>query len=258
MLTRTEILAQSASVDEAGRGHLPRHVAIIMDGNGRWAESRGLPRSFGHRKGVEAVRRTVRHAARRGIGYLTLYAFSIENWNRPEAEVGELMSLIRRYIDTDLEELATNDIRIRVIGARQGLSAALLEAIERAERRTAGNGGMTLVVAFNYGGRNEIVRAARRAARAAIEDGIAPDAIDEATFAGLMDTASFPDPDLLIRTSGEQRISNFLLWQCAYAEFVFTEAMWPEFDEAEFDRAIENFRLRDRRFGELPARFGAR
>jgi undecaprenyl diphosphate synthase len=200
----------------------------------------------------------VRHASRRGIGVLTLYAFSRENWNRPEGEVDELMSLMRRYIDTDLEELAEHGIRIRVIGSRDGLSGKLAAMIERAESRTAANDGMTLQVAFNYGGRDEIVRAARRAARAAAAGEVDPGAIDEASFAGFMDTAAVPDPDLLIRTSGEQRISNFLLWQCAYAEFVFSEAMWPEFDEDAFDAALDVFRLRERRFGEVSARAARR
>ncbi len=249
MLDRTP----SGGAPAADAAALPRHVAIIMDGNGRWAARRGLPRSFGHRKGIDAVRRTVRHASARGISCLTLYAFSMENWNRPEREVGELMSLMRTYIDGDLSELSEAGVRIRVIGARERLTPGLLEMIAKAEGETAGNDGMMLQVAFNYGGRDEIVRAARRALAA----GVAPDDLTEQRLSAFLDTAGVPDPDLVIRTSGERRISNFLLWQCAYAEFVFAEAMWPEFDEALFDRALEDYRARERRFGELPAGAGA-
>jgi undecaprenyl diphosphate synthase len=220
-----------------------------MDGNGRWAGQRGLPRTFGHRKGVEAVRRAVRHAGERGIGILTLFAFSRENWSRPPSEVGELMSLLRRYIRSDLEELVDNGVKVSVIGGREDLEPDLLRMIEEAETRTAGNNALQLVLAFNYGGRDEIVRAARRAAEAVARGELAPAALDEAAFAGFLDTGRWPDPDLVIRTSGELRISNFLLWQSAYAEYAFPKVLWPDFDEALFDEAIADYATRQRRFG---------
>ncbi|WMS41181.1 isoprenyl transferase [Acuticoccus sp. MNP-M23] len=231
---------------------VPRHVAIIMDGNGRWAGRRGLPRTLGHRKGVESVRRIVRHAGNRGVGVLTLYAFSRENWNRPKAEVSELMGLLQRYIRSDLEELVEQGVRVQVIGGRHDLNSTLLGMIENAEARTAHNDRMHLVLAFNYGGRDEIVRAARRAAEAVARGELAVEALDEARFAGFLDTGTLPDPDLVIRTSGEQRISNFLLWQSAYAEYSFPDALWPDFDEAMFDEALRDFAGRERRFGTVP------
>ncbi len=231
---------------------VPRHVAIIMDGNGRWAGRRGLPRTFGHRKGVESVRRIVRHAGNRGIGVLTLYAFSRENWKRPKAEVSELMGLLQRYIRSDLDELVAQGVRVQVIGGRNDLDKSLLDMIENAEARTAANDRMHLVLAFNYGGRDEIVRAARRAAEAVARGELAVEALDEGAFAGFLDTGALPDPDLVIRTSGEQRISNFLLWQSAYAEYAFPCALWPDFDEAMFDEALRDFASRERRFGTVP------
>jgi undecaprenyl diphosphate synthase len=230
----------------------PRHVAIIMDGNGRWAGGRGLPRTFGHRKGVEAVRRIVRHAGERGVEVLTLFAFSRENWSRPRAEVSELMTLLRRYIRSDLEELVESGARITVIGAREDLDPDLLALIEDVEGRTAGNDRMRLVFAFNYGGRDEIVRAARRAALAVQRGEILPAEIDEAAFARYLDTGGLPDPDLVIRTSGELRVSNFLLWQSAYAEYVFPKVLWPDFDETMFDEALADYATRQRRFGAVP------
>lgn len=228
---------------------LPRHVAIIMDGNGRWAEKRGFPRTFGHRKGVEAVRRTVRHAGSRGIDMLTLFAFSRENWNRPAAEVSELMGLLRRFIESDLKELVENGVKVDVIGSRDDLDPELRGLIESAEERTRHNAALRLVLAFNYGGRDEIVRAARRAAEAIARGELRADQLDESAFAGFLDTGRLPDPDLVIRTSGEKRVSNFLLWQCAYAEFTFPTTLWPDFDEAAFDAALADFATRQRRFG---------
>ena len=220
-----------------------------MDGNGRWAGRRGLPRTFGHRKGVEAVRRTVRHAGERNIEVLTLFAFSKENWNRPKTEVSELMSLLQRYIRSDLDELVENGVRVKVIGGRADLQPHLTQLIDDAEGRTAGNDRMQLVLAFNYGGRDEIVRATRRAMQAAIRGDLPPEALDEETFASFLDTDGLPDPDLLIRTSGEIRLSNFLLWQLAYAEFVFVDTYWPDFNKADYEEAIAEFQRRNRRFG---------
>lgn len=231
---------------------LPRHVAIIMDGNGRWASRRGLPRTFGHRQGVEGVRRTVRHAGTRGIAYLTLFAFSKENWSRPKGEVSELMGLLERYIRSDLEELVEQGVRITVIGGREDLSRQIIALIDEAEGRTAGNDRMQLALAFNYGGRDEIVRAMRRAMAAVAAGTLAPEALDETSFASFLDTAGLPDPDLVIRTSGEKRISNFLLWQSAYAEYVFPAVLWPDFSAAHFDEALADFACRQRRFGAAP------
>ncbi|MEM7693523.1 MAG: isoprenyl transferase [Pseudomonadota bacterium] len=231
--------------------NVPRHVAIIMDGNGRWAGKRGLPRTLGHRKGVEAVRRAVRHAGARGLECLTLYAFSRENWRRPPTEVSELMSLLQRYIKSDLDELVAEGVKIRVIGARDDLSDGLRNLIETAEARSQSNQRMHLVLAFNYGGRDEIVRAVRRAHEAIAQGELSADALTEATFATFLDTGGLPDPDLVIRTSGELRISNFLLWQSAYAEYAFPQTLWPDFDEALFDEALADYAHRQRRFGKV-------
>lgn len=230
---------------------LPRHVAVIMDGNGRWASRRGLPRVEGHRQGVEAVRRCVRAAAEAGIGYLTLYAFSAENWRRPAMEVTVLMGLLKRYIRSDLEKLHEAGIRIRIIGDREGLSDDILYLLNECESRTRENSGMTLVVAFNYGGRLEITRAVRRLAEQVAAGALAPDDIDEKVFGSALDTADIPDPDLVIRTSGEQRVSNFLPWQSVYAEYVFLPDLWPDFSEAVLARALSEYARRERRFGGL-------
>ena len=227
----------------------PRHVAIIMDGNGRWAQARGLPRFEGHRRGVEAVRRTVRAAIDRGVPFLTIYSFSTENWSRPADEVSMLMGLLKRFIRNDLADLHANDVRVRVIGSREGLPGDIRALLTEAEELTKGNPGLTLVVAFNYGGRQEIVEAAKRLAAAAAAGALDPGAISESLFEGELDTAGIPDPDLIIRTSGEQRLSNFLLWQAAYAEFVFMPLHWPEFDRAAFDSALEQYAARERRYG---------
>lgn len=230
----------------------PQHVAIIMDGNGRWARSRGLPRTFGHRQGVEAVKRVVRAAAELEIPYLTLFGFSSENWNRPVEEVQELMRLLRMYLRSETAELHRNNIRLRVIGSRAELDQDIVTMIEQAESLTADNDGITVTVALNYGGRHEILKAASDWALACRESGIEPtlDAAEEYMPCHFMTTGT-PDPDILIRTSGEQRISNFLLWQCAYAEFVFIETLWPDFSKADLESAINDFRNRERRFGAL-------
>ena len=230
---------------------LPRHVAIIMDGNGRWAERRGLPRARGHRQGVETVRDIARCARDMGVEYLTLFSFSTENWARPKTEIGELFTLLKLFVKRDLAELHHNNCRVRIIGERNGLPDDILPLLLDAEKLTAGNTGQTLVIAFNYGSRNEIVRAAARLAQMAVNGEIDPDAIDQTAFESQLETAGIPDPDLVIRTSGEHRLSNFLLWQAAYAEYVFPETLWPDFTETEFRAAIEQFCSRDRRFGGL-------
>ena len=227
----------------------PRHVAIIMDGNGRWAQARGLPRYEGHRRGVEAVRRSVRAAIEIGVSYLTIYSFSTENWSRPPDEVMLLMGLLKRFIRNDLAELHANDVRVRVIGGREGLPGDIATLLTEAEELTHNNRGLTLVVAFNYGGRQEIVDAARRLAAMAAAGVLDPKAIGVDYFARSLSTCDIPDPDLIIRTSGEQRLSNFLLWQAAYAEFVFLPLHWPDFDRAAFEFAIDEYYTRDRRYG---------
>ncbi|MFZ4070472.1 MAG: isoprenyl transferase [Caulobacterales bacterium] len=227
----------------------PRHVAIIMDGNGRWAKKRGRPRTFGHSEGVEALRRTVEAAGQLGVSYLTVYGFSTENWTRPPDEVNALFDLLRLYVGRDLERLAREGVRIRVIGERDGLTTDIIDIIERAEARTQTNQALHLTIAFNYGAQSEIVRAVRRIAQAAASGALAPDAITAATLSAYLDTADLPDPDLVIRTSGEQRISNFLLWQAAYAEFVFLDVLWPDFNRAAFEQALREYHGRNRRFG---------
>jgi undecaprenyl diphosphate synthase len=227
----------------------PRHVAIIMDGNGRWALARGLPRSEGHRRGVEAVRRAVRAASENGVSFLTIYSFSTENWSRPPDEVTLLMGLLKRFIRNDLAELHANDVRVRVIGSRDGLAADIAALLDEAEDLTRFNRGLTLVVAFNYGGRQEIVEAARRLAALAAAGRLDPQAIGVEHFARSLSTSDIPDPDLIIRTSGEQRLSNFLLWQAAYAEFVFLPIHWPDFDRAAFQSALDEYFSRERRYG---------
>lgn len=231
----------------------PRHVAIIMDGNGRWAKARGRPRAFGHARGVEAVRRVVEAAGEMGVRHLTLFSFSTENWNRPADEVGALFELMRRYVEADLETLKGRGVRVRIIGRRDNLSADLRTIIERAESGTRHNRDFHLTIAFNYGGRDEIVRAARDLARAAKAGELDPEAIDSDAFAAGLDTADLPDVDLVIRTSGEQRISNFLLWQAAYAELLFLDVLWPDFEPKHLAAAIESFQQRERRYGGVDA-----
>ncbi len=253
----SEAKASAIPTAQGGPGDcVPGHVAIIMDGNGRWAGLRGLPRIEGHRRGVEAVRRAVRAAGELGIRYLTIYSFSTENWRRPAQEVADLMGLLKRFIRNDLAELHANNVRVRVIGDREGLAPDIGALLREAEDLTRGNGGLTLVVAFNYGGRQEIARAVRAIARAVKEGRLDPERIDMATIEGALDTRGIPDPDLVIRTSGEQRLSNFLPWQTAYSEFVFLPEFWPDFDHSVFKAAINQYVGRERRFGGLSAKAG--
>jgi len=226
-----------------------RHIAIIMDGNGRWAKARGLPRTFGHRAGVNALKRTVEAAADFGVQWLTVFGFSTENWRRPAPEVNELMGLMKAYVESDLERLAREGVRVRVIGRRDGLAADVLEVIERAERRTAQNDRFHLQVAFNYGGRADIAEAARRYAQAIIAGDIAGDQTDEAAFDRFLSTAQGPPLDLIIRTSGERRLSNFLLWEAAYAELVFQDILWPDYGPDALRAAIDEYQGRERRYG---------
>jgi undecaprenyl diphosphate synthase len=231
--------------------HTPAHVAIIMDGNGRWAHARGLPRIEGHRRGVEAVRRTVRSAIERGVRYLTIYSFSSENWRRPPDEVAMLMGLLKRFIRNDLAELNQNGVRVRIIGQRDTLAPDILSLLVEAESLTRDNRGLALTVAFNYGARQEIVEAARRLAIDVREGRLEANSVSQDEFAARLDTAGLPDPDLIIRTSGEMRLSNFLLWQSAYAELVFLPILWPDFDDAAFVSALDQYAARERRFGAL-------
>jgi undecaprenyl diphosphate synthase len=228
---------------------LPRHIAIVMDGNGRWAQRRKRPRTFGHQAGQKSLHRIVEHCARIGVGHLTVFAFSSENWNRPTREVNRLMELFLRALDKEARELHENDIRIRFIGDRSAFDAVLQQKMAEAESLTGHNRRMSLNVAANYGGRWDIVNAARELARQAAAGEIGPEAIDSDRFADATALAPAPDPDLFVRTGGEMRISNFLLWQCAYTELYFTPVLWPDFGPAELDDAIDAFRARERRFG---------
>jgi undecaprenyl diphosphate synthase len=232
----------------------PRHVAIIMDGNGRWARDRGLPRTLGHRQGVEAVRRTVRASIELGISYLTIFSFSSENWKRPLEEIDDLMGLMKRFIRRDLADLHKAGVRIRMIGERQQVDSELMSLIDEAVEVTASNTVMTLIIAFNYGARGEIAWAARRLAEAVAAGTMTASDITEERLGNALGTAGVPDPDLLIRTSGEMRLSNFLLWQTAYTEFVFLDTYWPDFDRAVLEGAIAEYRARERRFGGLSKR----
>jgi undecaprenyl diphosphate synthase len=234
--------------------NVPRHVAIIMDGNGRWASMRGLPRSAGHKQGVEALRDAVRTAADLGIEFLTIYSFSSENWSRPASEVSFLLELLRRFISMDVAELHRAGVKIAVIGERQGLDPHIVQLLDEAEALTRENTKLKLIVAFNYGSRQEITRAARKIAEKVAEGRIDPEDITPAVLANHLDTGGIPDPDLLIRTGGEQRLSNYLLWQCAYTEFVFMPEYWPDFTAEVFRRAVADFQTRERRFGGLNAR----
>ena len=251
-MSREELLAwipaghpDEALVGQINLDRLPVHVAIIMDGNGRWAAQRHLPRVEGHRAGIDAVRDTVETAARLGIGVLTLFAFSVENWKRPPSEVSTLMLLLKRYLRSELKTLLTNDIRFNVIGRMEDLAPDIQDELRAAIERTASSRGMLFNIALNYGGRAEIVDAARRA----IESGIDPEELDEERFASFLYTASQPDPDLLIRTSGEMRVSNYLLWQIAYAEIYVTETLWPDFRRRHFIDAVLAYQKRERRYG---------
>ena len=258
-MSRTDLLdavapgsAEEALVRSLDFSRLPRHIAIIMDGNGRWAATRHLPRVEGHRAGIEAVRATVETSARLGIAVLTLYAFSVENWKRPDAEIRALMALLKQYLRLELKTLLRHNIRFRVIGQRDRLDADVRDELEMAERRTETNTGMLFNIALSYGGRAEIVDAARRA----IREGIPAESLDEARFGELLYTAGQPDPDLLIRTSGEMRVSNFLLWQIAYAEIWVTDALWPDFRARHLLEALIDYQKRDRRYGAVPTRVG--
>ena len=228
---------------------MPRHVAIIMDGNGRWARARGLPRIAGHRQGAEAVRRTVVSGLELGIEYLTIFAFSSENWKRPEREIDDLMGLLRLYLRAEIGELSRQGVRVRFIGDRNRLSRDIRSLIDEAERTTDANQAITLTIALNYGSRQEIVRAVRRLARDVATGALVPEDVDEAMFGRYLDTSEMPDPDLLIRTSGEQRLSNFLLWQSAYTELVYLPTLWPDFEKADLENAVVAFQRRERRYG---------
>jgi undecaprenyl diphosphate synthase len=228
---------------------LPRHIAIIMDGNGRWAKARGLPRIAGHRSGAEAVRRTVTAAGELGIPYLTLFGFSSENWKRPSAEVQDLMVLLRHYLRREIAELQRNGVRLKVIGQLTRLAPDIVGMIARAESLTRENSQITLTIALSYGGRAEIVAAVQAIATQVARGSLAAENVDEDCLARHLFTADIPDPDLLIRTSGEQRISNFLLWQCAYSELVFTKTLWPDFSRKDLEQAIDDYCGRERRYG---------
>ncbi|HXC93247.1 MAG TPA: isoprenyl transferase [Geobacteraceae bacterium] len=228
---------------------LPRHIAIIMDGNGRWAKSRMLPRIMGHRKGVETVREIVEECSTIGIGYLTLFAFSAENWSRPKTEVRSLMTLLKKYIKMEVPLMMRNNIRFNVIGSRSDLPDDVAYALDDARRVTSGNSGMTLTLALSYGSRQELLDASRRIAADILDGSLKPGDVTEDLFSSYLYTSGLPDPDLLIRTSGEMRISNFLLWQLAYSELYFTDINWPDFNRKELKKAITDFQLRERRFG---------
>jgi undecaprenyl diphosphate synthase len=234
--------------DAASRA-LPRHIAIIMDGNGRWAQSRGLPRIAGHRRGAEAVRRAIVGACELGIPYLTLFGFSSENWQRPSGEIQDLMGLLRHYLRGEIAELHKNRVRLKVIGQLSRLDPDIVALIEHAEAMTRDNSAVILTIALSYGGRAEIVAAVRAIAGQVAQGSLAVEAVDEACLARHLFTEGLPDPDLLIRTSGEQRISNFLLWQCAYAELVFTKTLWPDFAKSDLEQAIDEYCGRERRYG---------
>lgn len=240
---------EASSDSPATPPRMPVHVAVIMDGNGRWARAHGLPRAAGHRAGAEAARRIVRAAGRAGVRVLTLYSFSTENWKRPTDEVDALMALCRDFLLREQDELRRENVRFRQIGRRAGLPPDVVRSIEEVERRTADATGLDLVVALNYGAREEIVDAVRALARRVQAGTLQPDAIDEATFAAALSTAGLPDPDLLIRSAGEMRVSNFLLWQISYAELYVSPALWPDFTPADFAGALRDFAARDRRFG---------
>ena len=247
---QAEVSAQGQVTSDAPM-NVPNHVAIIMDGNGRWAARRGLPRVEGHRRGLEAVRRAVRAADALGIRYLTLYSFSSENWRRPEQEVLDLMGLLKFFIRNDLADLNKRNVKVRVIGERETLTNDIRQLLNEAEEKTCNNTGLTLVVAFNYGGRQEIARAARCVAEKVLAGEIPLDGVNPDVLTDYLDTKGIPDPDLVIRTSGEQRISNFLTWQTAYAELVFIPDFWPDFTQDTLKAALDEYAKRDRRFGGL-------
>ena len=232
-------------------GSVPRHVAIIMDGNGRWAKARGLPRAAGHRAGAEAARRALRAAGEAGVECLTLYAFSSENWRRPKTEIADLTGLLRFYVQRELDSLHREGIRLKVLGDHKAFETDVARMVDNAVAKTAGNSRMTLAIALNYGSRNELVGAARRLAAEVAAGRLGPDEIDEPRIDAALDTGGLPPLDLLIRTSGEQRLSNFLLWQAAYAELLFIDTLWPDFDEAVMQAALAEYARRERRYGGL-------
>lgn len=232
-------------------GDFPQHVAIIMDGNGRWAKARGFPRAVGHERGVEALRRTVEAAQEIGLKNLTVFSFSTENWRRPVSEVNALFGLLKAYVKRDLNRLAREGVRVRILGTRRGLPDDIAELVDQAERKTAQNAEFNLCIAFNYGGREEVVRAAKSMAAAVVKGELDPTQLDEAAFEDFLDTKGMPDPDIVIRTSGEYRLSNFLIWQAAYAELIFLDVLWPDFGKDHLVQAIEAFQKRERRFGGL-------
>ena len=236
-------------MDDSGQQQVPRHVAVIMDGNGRWARARGLPRHAGHRSGVKSVRETVEIAAKRGVSYLTLFAFSSENWRRPADEVSRLMGLFLEALQREVADLHRNNVRLRFIGARERLQSDLIDSIAVAEKKTQDNDGLNLIVATAYGGRWDLVEASKSLAKKAISGELSVDEIDDDKLAAELSLAGIPDPDLLIRTGGERRISNFLLWNLAYAELWFCDCLWPDFGEQQFDEALAYFRSRQRRYG---------
>ena len=229
--------------------NIPQHVAIILDGNGRWAKAKGMPRNYGHMEGAKTVDKICEEAWKMGIKYLTVYAFSTENWKRPQEEVDALMKLLRNYMKTCLKTAAKNDMVVRVIGDKTGLADDIRESIEELEKASANNGGLNFQIAINYGSRDEIVRSVRKVMEDVKAGKIEPEQMDEAMFDSYLDTAGIPSPDLLIRTSGEQRLSNFLMWQLAYTEFYFTDVPWPAFTKEDLEKAIEKYNSRDRRFG---------
>ncbi len=251
-------ISEAPTLATKGEGfEVTRHVAIIMDGNGRWAAARGLPRVEGHRRGVEALRRTVRAAGDLGISVLTIYSFSSENWSRPPSEIRDLLVLLRRFIRNDLADLHKNSVRVRVIGERDDLDRDIRLLLQEAEDLTRDNDGLTLVVAFNYGSRQEIVGAVRRLAADVVGGRLAIKDISPERLGRYLHAPDIPDPDVIIRTSGEQRLSNFLLWQAAYSELVFVPINWPDFDRAALEGAIAEYRRRERRFGGLAAQGGS-
>jgi undecaprenyl diphosphate synthase len=249
--------AAAPATKGSDQGSGPLHVAIIMDGNGRWAAARGLPRAEGHRRGVETLRNVVRAAGELGVRYLTIFSFSSENWSRPASEIGDLFGLLRRFIRNDLAILHRDGVRVRVIGEREGLEPDICALLKEAEDLTQDNDSLHLVVAFNYGSRQEIARAARRLANEVAEGGRDPSSIDADALGRYLDAPEIPDPDLIIRTSGEQRLSNFLMWQAAYSELVFVPVHWPDFDKAALEEAIAEYSRRERRFGGLAAKTGS-
>lgn len=245
--------ASSAQIAQRPRLRIPRHLGVIMDGNGRWAQARGKRRTEGHIEGVKALRNLVELCITYGVGHLTVFSFSSENWARPKEEVSFIFNLLRRFVASDLQRLIRNNVRVRIIGTRAGLDPSLVRLIDDVEAKTAANTGLVLIVAFNYGGKAEIVDATRRIAADVAAGRLAPEAITEDVLAANLYTSGLPDPDIIIRTSGEQRISNFLLWQAAYAEFIFVDENWPDFNESSLVRVFEEYSRRDRRFGGIEA-----